>query len=123
MDKKEAGYLYKFKLITEYDKFRSSIQKLKKNYPELYSIRVDFFDKVQNSIERKNMQANYNKQASRLDSMLGGFFDLDDEEYDYDEEWFDYEPQDPYVREEPKVGRNDPCICGSGKKYKKCCGK
>jgi SEC-C motif-containing protein len=25
-------------------------------------------------------------------------------------------------REEPKVGRNDPCPCGSGKKYKKCCG-
>lgn len=25
-------------------------------------------------------------------------------------------------REEPKVGRNDPCSCGSGKKYKKCCG-
>ena len=26
------------------------------------------------------------------------------------------------VRETPKVGRNDPCPCGSGKKYKKCCG-
>ncbi len=26
-----------------------------------------------------------------------------------------------YVRESPKVGRNDPCPCGSGKKYKKCC--
>lgn len=25
-------------------------------------------------------------------------------------------------REEPKLGRNDPCHCGSGKKYKKCCG-
>lgn len=25
------------------------------------------------------------------------------------------------VRENEKVGRNDPCICGSGKKYKKCC--
>ena len=24
---------------------------------------------------------------------------------------------------EKKVGRNDPCSCGSGKKYKKCCGK
>ena len=24
--------------------------------------------------------------------------------------------------EQPKVGRNDPCPCGSGKKYKKCCG-
>jgi|GEM_PF-1745995 uncharacterized protein YecA (UPF0149 family) len=27
-----------------------------------------------------------------------------------------------YRREKPKVGRNDPCPCGSGKKYKKCCG-
>jgi preprotein translocase subunit SecA len=29
---------------------------------------------------------------------------------------------EPVQREEPKVGRNDPCPCGSGKKYKKCCG-
>jgi hypothetical protein len=29
--------------------------------------------------------------------------------------------QEPYRRETPKVGRNDPCPCGSGKKYKKCC--
>ena len=33
------------------------------------------------------------------------------------------EPQQPVVREGPKVGRNDPCPCGSGKKFKKCCGK
>jgi SEC-C motif-containing protein len=33
-----------------------------------------------------------------------------------------HEPQAPVVREAPKVGRNDACICGSGKKYKKCCG-
>jgi uncharacterized protein YecA (UPF0149 family) len=29
----------------------------------------------------------------------------------------------PLTREEPKTGRNDPCPCGSGKKFKKCCGK
>jgi preprotein translocase subunit SecA len=29
----------------------------------------------------------------------------------------------PYVRKEAKVGRNDPCPCGSGKKYKQCCGR
>jgi hypothetical protein len=43
---------------------------------------------------------------------------------------WDYEPEPdilddalhmPYFRETPKVGRNDPCPCGSGKKYKKCC--
>lgn len=27
------------------------------------------------------------------------------------------------THESPKVGRNDPCPCGSGKKYKKCCGR
>ena len=27
----------------------------------------------------------------------------------------------PYLRENKKIGRNDPCPCGSGKKYKKCC--
>jgi len=27
-----------------------------------------------------------------------------------------------FVRDEAKVGRNDPCPCGSGKKHKKCCG-
>jgi uncharacterized protein YecA (UPF0149 family) len=30
-------------------------------------------------------------------------------------------PQKPVVRDTVKVGRNDPCPCGSGKKYKKCC--
>ena len=29
----------------------------------------------------------------------------------------------PVVRTDDKVGRNDPCPCGSGKKYKKCCGR
>ena len=29
----------------------------------------------------------------------------------------------PFIRSEKKVGRNDPCPCGSGKKYKHCCGK
>lgn len=31
-------------------------------------------------------------------------------------------PKKPELRKEPKVGRNDPCPCGSGKKYKKCHG-
>jgi SEC-C motif domain protein len=29
---------------------------------------------------------------------------------------------EPFRRDQPKIGRNDPCLCGSGKKYKKCCG-
>ena len=32
-------------------------------------------------------------------------------------------PQEPVKRDGDKIGRNAPCPCGSGKKYKKCCGK
>jgi uncharacterized protein YecA (UPF0149 family) len=36
----------------------------------------------------------------------------------------DHQPalQAPFRRPEPKLGRNDPCSCGSGRKYKKCHG-
>ena len=41
------------------------------------------------------------------------------------DEWFYVEgnvyAKQPVRRETPKIGRNDPCPCGSGKKYKKCC--
>jgi len=43
-----------------------------------------------------------------------------------EEDTLDYEKlQNPIipVKVEPKIGRNEPCPCGSGKKYKKCCGK
>ncbi len=35
----------------------------------------------------------------------------------------DYDGFDPIYRAEPKIGRNEPCPCGSGKKFKKCCGR
>lgn len=34
-----------------------------------------------------------------------------------------HEALKPLTRETPKLGRNDPCHCGSQKKFKKCCGK
>ena len=34
-----------------------------------------------------------------------------------------HEKPQPIVNMEERVGRNDPCPCGSEKKYKKCCGK
>ena len=44
-----------------------------------------------------------------------------------DDAWFFFDSRFPgqgtVVNSAPKVGRNDPCPCGSGKKYKKCCAK
>ena len=38
-------------------------------------------------------------------------------------ELYKEQKQSGTVRKEKKIGRNDPCPCGSGKKYKKCCGR
>lgn len=46
--------------------------------------------------------------------------DLAEEDF-LEEDLVDLLPPTPAVRSEPKVGRNEPCPCGSGKKYKKCC--
>ena len=37
--------------------------------------------------------------------------------------WFERGIPEPVRRTTPKVGRNDPCPCGSGKKFKNCCGR
>ena len=43
-----------------------------------------------------------------------------DEDYPGDDEEL-LPPLDTVVHEKPKIGRNDPCPCGSGKKFKRCC--
>lgn len=47
--------------------------------------------------------------------------DFEDGLFDLSDIWPE-KKRKPTVNE-PKIGRNDPCPCGSGKKYKKCCGK
>ena len=43
----------------------------------------------------------------------------------HEDDWYFFDGQAPaletVVRSGPKVGRNDPCPCGSGRKFKKCC--
>jgi len=54
-------------------------------------------------------------------------FDEDDEDAELDDGFDpplpDSEPPGTFRRAQPKVGRNDPCPCGSGLKFKKCCGR
>ena len=40
---------------------------------------------------------------------------------DCDHDHDHHHPVEQFVRSAPKIGRNDPCPCGSGKKHKKCC--
>lgn len=68
-----------------------------------------------------SFEANYfEKGERRVHREIATFKKIDGKWYFYDAE---IPPPTQFVRETPKVGRNAPCPCGSGKKYKKCCGK
>ncbi len=133
LEKDAHKYFGELRLLEEYHFFQKYIKRLKNNYSDLYAVKAHFFDEIRDSKSRKKMLRSYRKKLSRYEKILEGFkdffFDGDEDEY-YDEyydnnEFFhNYEePRQPYVREQPKIGRNEPCPCGSGKKYKKCCGR
>jgi uncharacterized protein len=56
--------------------------------------------------------------AQRMDAYANAIWAV----YDLRELWRTLGPRQQTVHKAPTPGRNDPCPCGSGKKYKKCCG-
>lgn len=76
---------------------------------------------LEKSSPRGQNAAKYLRQEPAI---LSDALDEDGDPFFWEPLWEDKPAvQQPYVRTAPKVGRNDPCPCGSGKKYKKCCGK
>jgi preprotein translocase subunit SecA len=63
--------------------------------------------------QRRRQETQHQYQHAQLADMAG----------DETDQQNSAEPSKPVVRSAPKVGRNSPCPCGSGKKYKQCCGK
>ena len=81
------------------------------------AIKIDVVKLLMNLREQKDLRrtetAKITKAAlASINSVDGGQSTIDNPDVDR-----------TVRREEPKVGRNDPCPCGSGKKYKNCCGK
>lgn len=104
------------------------VQYVEAVYPHTYAKNKDFFDNVKNNpidtVEKIEDKLNtYTKGASRQE-----FYESMHRAYKMaceskKEPVYVYDGTESYRRIVPKVGRNDPCPCGSGKKYKKCCGR
>ncbi len=77
-------------------------------------------DKISEELENIGELAEYITDTTKLPDIKSPYI--------YDDNPFDYELSEVIQSDEPivkekKIGRNEPCPCGSGKKYKKCCGK
>ncbi|MFH1782498.1 MAG: preprotein translocase subunit SecA [Candidatus Omnitrophota bacterium] len=101
----------------------------------------DMFRGMIDSIKDETIEFLFKIQAAQEGSQIKGVFESVPQNYVHDEvipmskmpsklqdtpsaeDFQETETGIQHKREEPKVGRNDPCPCGSGNKYKKCCGK
>ena len=74
--------------------------------------------------EDADVRSRYNIRAARHDAATNlGFSGQGDRDRDAAMKAQGEQKVETIRREQPKVGRNQPCPCGSGKKYKQCCGK
>lgn len=102
---------------------------IENTYPYTYEYVKDFVSELQTNVDAAKEK--YLEEALRLDEFDGLTKEQNRKLYDrfYKENYeggkmvWDSTQNDTYRRTGAKVGRNDPCPCGSGKKYKKCCGK
>ena len=90
----------------------------------IISLRYERAEKLIQILKKSSVRGQ--EAARRLQKLLDEGMDIMDDWEEYPSVYPEAAPwtaPQPYVREMPKIGRNDPCPCGSGKKYKRCCGK
>lgn len=108
---------------------RKEAEIIRREYPDFYEAVREYIETLENTRDMEYLRRKIKKDYDRLgrymptglyDEMYGGKWEASEP----GPVWEDHDDiQKPYVRIEPKIGRNDPCPCGSGKKYKKCCGR
>jgi len=99
----------------------------------------DMFSQMMNGIDEEAIEMIFKLQPAKQERFKGVFSELAQEMMHPEVSKFQpsqegdrgqnpdinpaREQSQPSKKMQPKVGRNDPCPCGSGNKYKKCCGK
>ena len=132
--------IYEQLLSNPDEEVRGTVKELAEKYQVEVFTMVGFLDgineslKVENPIETMEedtiVNLNFDKEKlykNMVDAKADWLYELPqwDEIFTKEKQKELYREQKASgtIRREKKIGRNDPCPCGSGKKYKKCCGK
>jgi preprotein translocase subunit SecA len=79
--------------------------------------------KIQSNEQVEQLDANQNPQVENVNYQHANATGMQQSQSDDEAQTADKATAQPYHREQKKVGRNEPCPCGSGKKYKQCHGR
>ena len=132
--------IYEQLLSNPDEEVRGTVKELAEKYQVEVFTMVGFLDgineslKVENPIETMEedtiVNLNFNKEKlykNMVDAKADWLYELPQWNAIFDEEkkkqLYREQKQSGTIRKGKKIGRNDPCPCGSGKKYKMCCGR
>lgn len=113
--------------LEEWPKQREELDLLRREYPAVYECGTDVWNMLRESRGQKSammdsIMAEYGKMERTY--QCGHFYELyPDRRQNVEQVQWDSQESGTYMRQGRKIGRNEPCPCGSGKKYKNCCGK
>ncbi len=113
-------------MLKEREEILPQLDILEKEYPLFYEKISDFVQKLRSDKNLDYIKDALQRQYTSLSQYMDGrYFELYPEEKarSCGKVFYQDEDSQPYVRDTKKIGRNDPCPCGSGKKYKHCCEK
>lgn len=111
--------------LEEWPKQKGDVEIIREEYGEVYEVFRDFWRLLQSGAEQRRMmkeemRIEYAKLSRKYEG--GHYYEMfPDKQPDLEAVKWDSQENGTFVRDGKKVGRNDPCPCGSGKKYKNCC--
>ncbi|MCD8223227.1 MAG: SEC-C domain-containing protein [Clostridiales bacterium] len=113
-------------MLEEWPGIRAQFQILKQDYPDYYRYFRDYAAELEQGPDvdplRQRLLKDYIRLARQFEE-APYFRDYPERLRSlYTVSW-DSGANGAYRRDGKKIGRNDPCPCGSGKKYKNCCGR
>ena len=116
----------KLRMLEEWDQHKEEVLTFKKQYSEIYDEVKEGLEDLITADDLDALREKLLKKYNRLSRDWGEtpYYTLYPQ-YKQKEgklQW-DSDEAGSYRRKEKKIGRNDPCPCGSGKKYKNCCGR
>lgn len=132
--------IYEQLLTTPDVEVKGTVKELAEKYGQDVMTMVGFLDGINDSLKVANpietmtedteVSLAFDKEKlykNMVDAKADWLYELPQWDAIFDEETkkrlYREQKQSGTVRKEKKIGRNDPCPCGSGKKYKKCCGR
>lgn len=129
------------KLLTEETAVTGTVKELAEKYGIDVKIMAGFLDGINDSLKEPNpldtmeedtlVSLDYDKEKlyyNMVGAKANWLYELPQWDAIFDEEtkkalYLEQKKSGTVRREGKKIGRNDPCPCGSGKKYKQCCGR